>query len=129
MTDPVGTVFLGGIQFTADPNGFPIAWPPRREVFSGPGNWSQAQSAGVAIGDMELNLSGGPSGVLETETVKALLALMRVESTCSYVDSFDNELTVLIMDFQPQHQGAGLWDYTMRLSVRAATKILGVAEA
>lgn len=129
MTLAVGTVSLGGIQLTADPTGFPVAWPPRREVFSGPGNWSQAQSAGVAVGDMELTLSGGETGMLDTATVQQLLALMRVESTCAYVDSFGNELTVLILDFQPQHRVTGLWDYTLRLSVRAATKILGVAEA
>lgn len=125
----VGTTALGAVTLTADPNSLQIAWQPRIQVFSGPGGWSQAQAFGMPVGDMQIPLSSGQTGPLETETVQAILALERAQTPIAYTDALGNVLTVLILNFVPAHRGAGLWDYALLLQVRAATAILGVAEA
>jgi len=125
---PIGTVMIGGVKLAADPNSLQIVWRPRGQVFSGPGGWSQAQTFGMPVGDMQLPLGSGQTGPLDTETVQALLALTRAQAPVAYVDDLGNELTVLILDFVPAHRGAGLWDYSLILQARAATAILGVAE-
>ncbi len=125
----VGTVVLGGVTFTADPTSFEMPWPPRGQVFSGPGGWTQAQVFGMPVGDLELRLSSGETGLLDTATMQAILALVRAQANVAYSDSFGNALTVLILDFAPSHRVGGLWDYSLSLRVRAATKILGVVEA
>jgi hypothetical protein len=128
--EAVGTVVLGGVQFTADPNQLQLAWPQNRQVFTGPGNWTQAQDFGMTVGELVLELASGETGPLDTATVAAIWALARQKGALfSYADSFGSALTVLIMDFQPSHRVAGLWDYTLRLAVRAATAILGVPES
>lgn len=130
MSDPeVGTVILGGVTLTADPVGYTLTWPPRRQIFQGPGGWSTGQDFGMHVGDALLELSSGDTGPLTTVTVQALLALARVKGvTYALTDALGNAATVLIMDFTPTHRGGGLWDYSMSLSIRAATKILGVVE-
>jgi len=125
----VGTTTLGAVTLTADPNSLQIAWQPRMQVFSGPGGWSQAQAFGMPVGDMQIPLSSGQTGPLDTETVQAILALARAATPVSYTDALGNDLTVLILNFLPAHRGAGLWDYSLILQARAATAILGVAES
>ena len=122
-------VTLGGIEFTADPTGYTLNWPPRRQVFQGPGGWSTAQDFGMVVGDALMELSSGDTGMLPTEKVQALLALARVKgATYAFTDSQGNAFTVLIMDFKPSIRFGGWWDYSMTLSIRAATEIFGVAE-
>lgn len=124
----VGTVVLGGITLMADPTAFEIAWPPRGQIFSGPGGWTQAQVFGMPVGDAQLRLSSGATGPLDTAKVQAILALTRAQANITYTDALGNVLTVLILDFSPSHRGAGLWDYSLTLQARTATKILGVTE-
>jgi hypothetical protein len=129
----VGTVTIGGVVLTSDPVGYALNWTPRRQVFQGPGGWSTAQDFGMVVGDATLELSSGTTGLLTTAKVQALLALARVKgATYAYTDSQGNALTVLIMDFKPSLRfgggDSGWWDYSLTLSIRAATEILGVAE-
>lgn len=125
----VGTVTIGGIVLTGDPIGYAFTWPPRRQVFSGPGGWSTAQDFGQPVEDALLELTSGDTGPLTTTKVQALLALSRVKgATYRLTDALGNDLTVLIMDFKPAHRFGGFWDYTMTLSIRAAASILGVDE-
>ena len=125
----VGTVILGGVVLTGDPIGYTINWPPRRQVFQGPGGWSTAQDFGQVVGDATLELTSGETGPLTTTKVQAILALSRVKgATYTLTDALGNNLTVLIMDFKPAHRFGGFWDYSLTLSIRAATSILGVAE-
>lgn len=123
---PIGSVVLGGIRFTSDPETYqPLTWPKRISSFKGIGSVTH-QDFGHTIKDLTLHLESGEKGRLDQATVAALLTKFTTRGvTWPYADSLGNSFDVLMLAFDPQLEPGLLYAYTMTLAVLSATTILG----
>jgi len=125
-----GTVYLGGTQFTTDPQVYqPLQWKKRATVHKGIQGAVTVQDFGTFAKDNRLTLASGPSGFLEKSVVEDLHAKYRTKgATYSLTDWFGNSFTVFIVDFDPEPARARtLFRYTMTLQVLGITTLLGTA--
>lgn len=121
----IGSLVLGGIALTADPNTWRFPWPRRAQEFKGEGGWNVWQDWGHVLKDGKIVMGSGETGPLDFAVMRAIKALHLVGADVSYVDAFGNAGTVRIETFDEQHRAGTLWDYTCTLSVRALTALYG----
>ncbi len=124
-----GTVYLGGLRFTTDPQTYaPLTWRKRQSVHPGLDGAMTIQDFGVHAKDNTVRLASGSAGYLERSLVVSLHALYRTKgATYTLTDWAGNEFTVFIRDFQADPTFIGtLWTYTMELHVLAIAKLFGV---
>lgn len=126
MLDPIGSLFLDGVQFTTDPTTYQRQWPKRItkvDVIGG----NTVLDFGRKAKDIELMLQSGGQ-YLSREVVDALETRAgALGAGYPFVDWEGTEATVVIAAFDPQEALPGLYEYTMALWVRALAKLRGVA--
>jgi hypothetical protein len=100
---PVGSVILGGVRFTSDPNTYaPLTWPKRLSSFKGIGSVTH-QDFGHTVKDLLVRLQSGATGKLDQATVAALLQCFTTRGAVwPYSDSLGNAFQVLIVEFTPE---------------------------
>lgn len=129
MTVPaIGTVFLGGIQFTTDPQIYnPTVWPKRFRVHKGLEGSVTIQDFGTFQKDNTVRLGSGAAGYLEETVVELLHGAFRTRGgSFTLTDWRDNEFTVFITRFEPVPTFlASLYTYDMELQVIAIAKLFG----
>ncbi len=129
MTVPaIGTVFLGGIQFTTDPQIYnPLIWEKRHSVLQGIEGSVTIQDFGTFQKDDTLRLGSGSAGYLEESVVELLHGAFRTRGgSFTLIDWRDNEFTVFITSFEPVPTFLGsLYTYSMGLQVRTIVKLFG----
>jgi hypothetical protein len=135
--DPIGEVTLDAVQFTTTPRPYESAIFAKRgsvhQVIAGSSDPGiRVQDFGRRPGDLRLELGSGESQFLDTETVRAIDALVAVPlGQFLFVDWLGNELVVFFppgdeQSFHPTYsQIAGLWRYTMKLRCLAINRWLG----
>jgi len=125
-----GTVYLGGTQFTTDPQTYePLKWPKRATVHKGIQGAVTVQDFGTFAKDNMIHLGSGESGFLEQSVVEALHTKYRTKgATYTLTDWAGNSFTVFIMGFEAEPTFIGtLFKYTMTLQVLGITNLLGTA--
>lgn len=130
MTVPaIGTVFLGGIKFTTDPQIYnPMVWEKRHRVHKGLEGAVTIQDFGTFQKDNTVRLGSGTAGYLEESVVDSLHGAYRTRGAVfTLTDWRDNEFTVFITRFEPVPTFIGsLYTYDMELQVTAIAKLFGV---
>jgi len=127
---PNGTVFLGGTQFTTDPQVYqPLLWKKRATVHKGIQGAVTVQDFGTFAKDNRLYLASGNSGFLEKSVVDALHTKYRTKgATYTLTDWSGNSFTVFLVEFEAEPTFIRtLFRYSMTLQVLGITNLLGTA--
>ncbi len=124
-----GQVYLGGKQFTTDPQVYERQWPKRVSEHPGIGGSVTIQDFGRFAKDKVLTLQSGENQVIEQTLVQDLDGMAGTKgSTYTLTDWSGNQFTVFILAFDPKPTFLGtLFKYSMRLKVMAITQLWGQA--
>lgn len=125
MLDPIGAIFLDGVQFTTDPTTYERQWPKRvTKVATIGGN--TVLDFGRKAKDLTLRLESG--GQFMARTVVDAIETRAGTLGAGYplVDWEGTEATVVIAAFDPQEFLPDLYEYSLMLWVRALAKLRGV---
>jgi len=134
---PFGGIFLGGVQFSTDPEPYePLKWLKRHSVHMGIGGTVTIQDFGLFMKDNMLHLGSGRERFLEESIMLSLYGFYRTPGgVFSLTDWLNNSFTVFIKDFyvDPWLKGQGptgttisLYTYTMDLQVISIINLIGV---
>jgi hypothetical protein len=124
----IGKVYLGGVQFTTDPQDYrPFTWPKRASIHPGVQGAFTIQDFGLWKKDNLVVLGSGGAGYMEELVVKSLHTKYQTRgATYTLTDWMGNEYTCWIEDFQPVPTFQGtLYTYTMQLRVLNIVKLWG----
>ncbi len=127
-----GTVYLGGVRFSTDPQPYEsYEWPKRMSEHPVLGGKVIIQDFGTGKHDLTITLGSGQNQYLEKSVVVALDAMYRTKgATYRLTDWLGNDMTVFIAAFKPTGTFLGtLFTYTMTLRVRAIAALFGNAYA
>lgn len=127
MIRTMGKVFLGGTQFTTDPQ-IQRSWPPRRSKLLGIAGSVTYQDFGRFAKDMKLTLSSGQNYVNQAFVSAIEDKMLARLSVYTYADYQGIEGDVVITDFVATptfiKDGAGvLFTYTLTLDVISLRKL------
>lgn len=126
MLDPIGSLFLDGVQFTTDPATYQRQWPKRITKVDHIGG-NTVLDFGRKAKDLVLTLQSGTQ-YLARDVVDALETRAgTLGAGYPFVDWEGTEATVVIAVFDPQEDLPGLYEYAMTLWVRTLAKLRGVA--
>lgn len=126
MLEPIGAIFLDGIQFTTDPKTYERQWPKRITKVDHIGGNTVLDFRRKAK-DITLTLVSGGQ-YLNRDVVDELDARAGALGVgYPFVDWDGTEATVVISAFDPQEALPDLYEYSMTLWVRALAKLRGVA--
>jgi len=123
-----GSVYLGGVRFSTDPQPYEsYEWPKRMSEHPVLGGSVIIQDFGTHQKDLTITLGSGQNQYLEQSVVVALDAMYRTKgATYQLTDWLGNDMTVFIAAFKPTGTFIGtLFTYTLTLRVRAIAKLLG----
>lgn len=128
MIEPIGALFLDGVQFTTDPETYERQWPKRLTKVATIGGNTILDFGRVAK-DLTLSLDSGKGGQYMARDVFDLIDAKAGALGIGYpfVDWNGTEATVVIASFDGDESLPDLFYYSMTLYVRTLTKLRGVA--
>lgn len=124
-----GTVYLGGVRFSTDPQPYEsYEWPKRMSEHPVGGGKVIIQDFGTCKHDLTITLGSGQNQYLEKSVVVALDGMYRTKgATYQLTDWLGNDMTVFIAAFKPTGTFLGtLFTYALTLRVRSISKLLGL---
>ncbi len=123
-----GTLYLGGVRFSTDPQPYEAyEWPKRMSEHPVLGGSVIIQDFGTHAKDLTITLGSGQNQFLEQSVVTALDTMYRTKgATYQLTDWLGNDMTVFIAAFKPTGTFLGsLFTYTLTLRVRSIAKLFG----
>lgn len=128
MIEPIGAIFLDGVQFTTDPETYERQWPKRLTKVATIGG-NTVLDFGRKAQDMTLRLESGKGGQYMARDVFDAIDARAGTLGAGYplVDWNGTEATVVIAAFDGDEALPDLFYYSLTLYVRALAKLRGVA--